>query len=208
MRIILASASPRRKSLLEQIGWDFTVRVSTVEEMVTSTVPEEVVMELSRQKALDVFTSLREAQEGRRGEPIDSPEESREDYLVIGADTIVAHDGKILGKPSDKAEAKEMLSLLQGGSHHVYTGVTLCFHSDKGDQTVSFYEATGVSFYSMTEEEIDSYVAGGEPMDKAGAYGIQGEGARYIRKIEGDYNNVVGLPVGRLYQEVRKCGML
>lgn len=217
MKIILASASPRRSSLLKQIGWNFTVRVSAVEEKVTGNAPEQVVMELSRQKAADVFHCLKEAAEGCTEEAEDYTEEAEgcteeaagmqedtEDFLVIGADTIVALEDKILGKPSDEAEAKYMLSLLQAGSHTVYTGVTLCLHTGDEDKTVTFYEATRVFFYPMTEAEIDGYVAGGEPMDKAGAYGIQGEGARYIRKIEGDYNNVVGLPVGRLYQEVQK----
>lgn len=188
MDIVLASSSPRRRELLHQIGWEFRICVSQVEEKITKKIPWEVVEELSRQKAEEVFNRQSAAQ------PL----------LVIGADTIVACDGRILGKPGDRADAIAMLKMLQNRSHHVYTGVTLYYRDGGG--TVSsrtFHEETLVSFYPMTEEEILSYVDSGEPMDKAGAYGIQGLCARYISGIQGDYNNVVGLPVGRLYQEVR-----
>ena len=184
MKIILASASPRRKELLQQIGWDFQIQVSDVEEKITKKIPHEIVEELSYQKAIHV-----------RGQ-ISNQEE---DIWIIGADTIVACGEHILGKPKNKEDAEEMLRILQSASHYVYTGVTLCYGKD---ETHSFYEATKVSFYPMSDKEIEEYIATGEPMDKAGAYGIQGFGAKYIRKIEGDYNNVVGLPVGRLYQEI------
>ena len=123
-----------------------------------------------------------------------------ENWLVIGADTIVVYDGKILGKPKDEADAIRMLRMLQGQTHSVYTGVTLL---EEGKQT-TFAEETKVSMYPMTEEEIAWYVSTKEPMDKAGAYGIQGLCARFVEKIQGDYNNVVGLPVGRIYQKLKK----
>ena len=187
MKIILASASPRRKELLAQIGIPFQVVVSHVEEVITQTEPGKVVEELSLQKA----SAVAELMKG-----------SDEELLVIGADTVVACDGQILGKPADEEEAVAMLRSLSGRSHEVFTGVTL-LHLLPGGKVESkvFHERTAVTFCEMSEEEISGYVASGDPMDKAGAYGIQGFCARYIRGIEGDYNNVVGLPVGRLYQE-------
>ena len=188
MRIMLASASPRRKELLHQIGWDFEVCVSQVEETITKTLPAEVVEELSGQKAQAVFAQVCGDSDA---------------VLVIGADTVVACDGEILGKPADREDAVRMLRMLQGRSHQVYTGVTVCCRLAAGQVvTKTFHEETEVKFYPMTEEEIRAYVDTKDPMDKAGAYGIQGVCARYISGIRGDYNNVVGLPVGRLYQEV------
>ncbi len=190
MKIILASASPRRRELLGQIGIGFEVRISNVEERVTTVEPAAVVEELSRQKAEAVYASL---------------EADAEDMLVVGADTVVALEGQILGKPSDPEQAAEMLRRLAGNIHGVYTGVTLLYRSGSGMvQRRVFHESTKVEFFPMTEEEIRRYVQSGECMDKAGAYGIQGLFARYVKKIEGDYNNVVGLPVGRLYQEAKE----
>lgn len=189
MRILLASASPRRKELLEQIGLSFEVVVSHVEEVITETEPGKVVEQLSAQKA--------EAVAGSLGEP--------EETLVIGADTVVAAENTILGKPADAAKAAEMLRLLAGRTHAVYTGVTLILRGASGEtERKTFHERTDVSFYPMEEAEIRQYVATGDCMDKAGAYGIQGFCARYISGINGDYNNVVGLPVGRLYQEIKE----
>lgn len=186
MKIILASASPRRRELLTQIGIPFEVIVSNAEENITTSVPAQLVEQLSLQKAEAVLKTLDEA----------------EDVLVIGADTVVAADGKILGKPGTEEKAKEMLRLLSGKAHQVYTGVTLYRRTAGGElQTRTFHEETEVLFCEMTEAEIEEYVATGDCMDKAGAYGIQGFCARYIAGIRGDYNNVVGLPVGRLYQE-------
>lgn len=200
MKTILASASPRRRELLGQIGIGFEVRVSNVEETVTAVEPGEVVEELSRQKAEAVFASLAEAE----GVP-ETLEESEEAVLVVGADTVVALEGRILGKPSGPEHAAEMLRRLAGNIHEVYTGVTLLYRSVSGTvQRKVFHERTKVEFFPMTEEEIQCYVRSGECMDKAGAYGIQGYFARYVRRIEGDYNNVVGLPVGRLYQEAKE----
>ena len=130
-----------------------------------------------------------------------------QEILVIGADTVVAYDGQILGKPKDEEDAGRMLSLLSGNTHSVYTGITLVF-IDKSGRTgeYCFFEKTDVTMYPMDEDEINRYIATGEPMDKAGSYGIQGRCAIYIKQIEGDYNNVVGLPVARLYQELRRVG--
>ncbi len=185
MRIILASASPRRKELLSQLGMDFEVLVSDVEEVITETEPNRVVEELSMQKAEAVF---------RRTEG---------DVMVIGADTVVAMEGAILGKPRDEKHAIEMLRLLQAKEHCVYTGVTLYVRKGDNEFRNTFSECTYVKFYPMTDGEIKWYVETKEPMDKAGAYGIQGMGARFVEKISGDYNNVVGLPIARLYQEIK-----
>lgn len=192
MRIILASASPRRRELLEQIGLDFEVVTSHVVEQISSVRPDDAVEELSRQKAEAVFCQETEAAEGG--------------LLVIGADTVVALDGVILGKPVDGGDAFRMLERLQGREHEVYTGVTLLYKAAGASERKAkcFHERTRVYFYPMTKAEISEYVHTGDPLDKAGAYGIQGFCARYISRIEGDYNNVVGLPVGRLYQEIRE----
>lgn len=192
--IILASASPRRSELLKQIGLPFRVCVSDCEEKISETFPERVVCELSGLKARDVWKKQEEAETKK--------------LVVIGADTVVAYGDRILGKPSGKAEAAEMLTLLAGNTHQVYTGVTFCYQEDGAKKEHTFYEMTKVSLYPMSKEEIDHYIATGEPMDKAGAYGIQGLFASYVKEICGDYNNVVGLPVGRLYQELKERGFL
>ena len=191
-KIILASASPRRKELLAQIGMTYTVMPSDAEEKGESGTPEKMVKELSGQKARDIFKKL-------------SGKEQRE-ALVIGADTVVSLDGQIMGKPRDKETAVRMLAALQGRAHQVYTGVTLLWQQEEtGEvQEVSFFEETDVTMFPMSEAEICEYVDTGEPMDKAGAYGIQGKCAAFIKGISGDYNNVVGLPIGRLYQEIKK----
>lgn len=208
MKIYLASASPRRRELLAQIGLQFEVKVSNVQEKVTASDPEKVVEELSEQKARAVFEELAAGTEsGRAGR--DDPETDNqvggEALLVIGADTVVAADGRILGKPADREAAVEMLELLSGRTHEVFTGVTLICRNACGQVfRKTFHERTEVSFYAMTGREIEDYAATGDCMDKAGAYGIQGLCARYIREIKGDYNNVVGLPAGRLYQEAKE----
>lgn len=132
---------------------------------------------------------------------------SEEEILVIGADTLVSVDGQILGKPADAKNAAEMLRRLSGRRHQVYTGVTLYHHSRGRTRRHTFHECTQVQFYPMTEEEISWYISTGEPMDKAGGYGIQGLGSRFVKAIEGDYSNVVGLPVARLYQELKTMGI-
>ncbi len=220
MRVILASASPRRRELLAQIGIPFEVQVSHVEERSTASTGEKLVEELSGQKARTVLQMvlgekvfreeivLDEDGLASRGDPVPGggrPAAGRESLLVIGADTVVSVGGRILGKPKDATDAAGMLALLAGGSHQVCTGVTLLYCGRDGQTRQKvFHETTRVDFYPMSEREIAEYVATGDPLDKAGAYGIQGLCARYIRGIEGDYNNVVGLPVGRLYQEARE----
>ena len=186
IKLVLASASPRRKELLSQIGIVPEIVPSTIEEVITSSVPEEVVRELSLQKARDVA--------GRQGCKT----------CVIGADTVVAADGKILGKPASHEDAYRMISMLEGRTHQVYTGVTLIYCGQNGSTVRTFVEKTDVSVYPMSEQEIKRYADDEEPMDKAGAYGIQGKFAAFIKGIDGDYNNVVGLPVGRVYQELKQ----
>ena len=214
VRLVLASASPRRRELLSQIGLEFTVMPSTKEENAKTTEAGALVQELSRQKAVDIWEQL----SGDQGQNPDADQEQiseetqepnlngkrQPELLVIGADTVVCCGGKILGKPHDREAAVEMLTALQGRSHEVYTGVTLYSQSE----TVTFFECTQVEFYPMTEAEISDYIDSKEPMDKAGAYGIQGLGARFVKGIRGDYNNVVGLPVGRLYQELKSHGWM
>ena len=214
VRLVLASASPRRRELLSQIGLEFTVMPSTKEENAKTTEAGALEQELSRQKAVDIWE---QHSGGQRQNPDEDQEQISEEtqepnlngkrqpeLLVIGADTVVCCEGKILGKPHSREAAAEMLTALQGRSHEVYTGVTLYSQSE----TVTFFECTQVEFYPMTEVEISEYIVSKEPMDKAGAYGIQGLGARFVKGIRGDYNNVVGLPVGRLYQELKSHGWM
>ncbi len=189
-KIILASGSPRRAELLRQIGWEFEARPGSWEEETQALLPEDQVMELAFHKAM-------EAAEG-----ID------EDTIVIGADTMVYYWNAAMGKPKTKEEASAMLRTLQGNVHQVYTGVTWIWKEDGELCHRSFYEKTDVTICPMQEWEIEEYVNSGDPMDKAGAYGIQGSFARYVQGILGDYNNVVGLPVGRLYQELKKEGFV
>lgn len=188
-KIILASASPRRRELLEQGGIPFTVIPSQAEEKITTEQPGQAVEELSYLKCSDIY------------------EKSLGDVLVIGADTVVASEGKILGKPSSQKDAVKMLQSLQGREHEVYTGVTIMAREGNENRKKTFHEKTKVVFYPMSDEEIRSYVNTGEPMDKAGAYGIQGKSAVFIMEISGDYNNVVGLPLARLYQELKNMGI-
>ena len=188
-KIILASASPRRSELLAQISLEFTVMPSDVEENPKSTLPQDIVIELSKEKARDVWGKIGQNNTG--------------DSLVISADTVVSIEGEILGKPRDEEDAARMLGLLSGKEHQVYTGVTLIWIDGEGKQEeYSFYVCTGVLMYRMTKAEILEYVLSGEPMDKAGAYAVQGKAAAFIKSIRGEYSNVVGLPTGRLYQEM------
>ena len=198
-QLILGSASPRRRELLQQIGLEFTVITSDCEEKVTSNIPAEVVQELSLIKAMDVFSKV-----GTGGYSA----MKKEDVLVIGADTIVAFDGQILGKPQNTENAISMLNYLQGNTHQVYTSVSFVWEVNGQICTHTFYESTDVEVLPMTEEEIAYYVGLNTCMDKAGAYGIQNEFACYVKGIKGDYNSVVGLPVGRLYQELKQLSLL
>ena len=187
LKIVLASQSPRRKKLLNQLGIAFEILPSSVEEIITSNDPIEIVTDLSLQKAEDVAATLSNS-------------------LVIGADTIVVQSGAILGKPTTEQEAFTMLNNLSGTSHSVYTGVSFVVTdaSKKVKSTHSFYEETKVWFSSLSEHEILSYIATGSPMDKAGSYGIQDDwGSVFVERIEGDYYNVVGLPLNRFYREIK-----
>ncbi len=190
MNIILASASPRRRELLEQIGLSFAVIPAQAEELITKEKPWDIVAELAGRKADEIYRTVNE-----------------KNCLIIGADTVVSYEGRILGKPKDEEGAREMLSMLSGQTHEVYTGVALLFCKDGNLTCRSLYEKTEVTMYSISSGEIDAYIRSKEPMDKAGAYGIQGLAAKFVRTIDGDYNNVVGLPVARIYQEMKKLGI-
>lgn len=196
--IILASGSPRRKELLGQMNLSFEILSSDADETPTKTIASEIVEELSLRKAEDVYNKLIENER-----LIDT-----EDNLIVAADTLVFYGNERLGKPGNRDNAVKMLNLLQGNTHQVFTGVTLILVSNKTVKKVSFHEKTDVTFYPMTEHEIDEYVMTGEPMDKAGAYAIQGYCAKYIQSINGEYSNVVGLPVARLYHEMVKIGFI
>lgn len=180
-RLVLASASPRRRELMSLAGFDFEVITADVDEVLDHSLsPCELVMSLSFQKASAVA-------------------ELKPDATVIGADTVVVLGGKVLGKPKSEADAVQMLQSLSGNTHEVYTGVCII----KGDRVHKFFECTKVTFWPLEDELIAEYVASKEPMDKAGAYGIQGKGCVLVKGIEGDYFNVVGFPVSRFCREIK-----
>ncbi len=182
--LVLASQSPRRRQLLERLGVPFSVHPSDTEEIVPpGTPPAEAVRRLAREKAEAVAPAFPTS-------------------LTLGADTIVVLDGDVLGKPTDDDHAAEMLGRLSGRSHTVFTGIALV-HPSQG-RSVSAYEATEVTFAPLSTDEIDAYVRTGSPRDKAGGYGIQDDaGALFVEGVRGDYYNVVGLPLHRLYQTLR-----
>ena len=184
-RIVLASGSPRRQELLQRIGIrDFTIRVPQVEEWYPDGLtPEEIVCYISREKSQAV--------------------PSDEEEIVITADTMVFLDDQRLGKPQDEADALRMLTALQGRRHTVCTGVTV----RQGDRVLTESEATGVVFRPAEESELRAYIATGEPMDKAGSYGVQGKGALLVERLEGDFFNVMGLPVLRLSRMLAQFGI-
>lgn len=188
MNLILASGSPRRKELLERVGYKFTVKTADIDETLQPCLsPREQVLRLSRLKAEAVYRSL----SGRR------------DTVVLAADTVVLLEDKILGKPDTPAAAAEMLLALSGRSHLVLTGITVL--GPEGME--SHCEGTEVWFRPLSGREIGAYVATGEPMDKAGAYGIQGRAALFIRRLSGDYYNVVGLPLCAASEMLRRAGI-
>ena len=187
MKYILASASPRRKELLSRLHIPFEIEVSNADETITQTDPADIVKELSKIKAEGVFSN-----------------HTDESITVIGADTIVVYRDEILGKPEDEEDAFAMLSMLADRTHQVFTGVTIISRKEGKKKTVQFYEKTSVTFYPVDAFDLKDYIATKDPMDKAGAYGIQGDFSIHIKKIDGDYNNVVGLPIARLYQELKK----
>lgn len=188
MRLILASSSPRRRDILRQVGFDFEVMVPAVDESGISGTPEETVKQLARLKAKAVLDTVRDP-----------------DCLMLSADTVVSIDGLILNKPVDEQDAFRMLSLLSGREHEVCTGVCLARSAASGEFCPQVEAVkTLVSFLPMTESQIWSYIRTGEPMDKAGAYGIQGRGALFVDRINGDYYNVVGLPVSHVARMIEK----
>ena len=196
-KIVLASASPRRKELMELAGFDFEIWPSDKDEVITEKVPERVCTQLSKMKALDVASQIRTY---NANHPDITTEQ---DILVIGADTIVAIGNTILGKPVDEEEAKSMLGSLSGNTHSVFTGVTFVFMSRDGRVgEYTFSDETKVMFYELSEAEIAEYVATGDPLDKAGAYGIQTKSAMFVKGIEGDFYNVMGLPIAKLVHEL------
>ncbi|WP_271716125.1 Maf family protein [Anaeromicropila herbilytica] len=192
--IILASSSPRRREILEQVGVSFEIVPSDKEEIITKTKPYDIVKDLASMKANDVLLKVSKPS------------------IIIGADTIVAHNDRIMGKPKDELDAKHMIQELQNDTHEVYTGVSIIL-SDYNDENIliskelNFYEKTSVSVTAISEDEIDAYVASKEPLDKAGAYAIQGRFATFISKIEGDYFNVVGLPIAKIYEALKREGI-
>lgn len=186
MNLILASASPRRRELLAQMGLTFQVRAADIDEhMDRSLPPGQLVETISAEKARA------------------AAETAGPDSLILAADTVVAWNGRVLGKPEDEAQAAEMLALLSGRTHQVYTGFTL----RRGEQIETRSQMTQVTFRPLTQAEIAAYVATGEPMDKAGAYGIQGLGSLLVESIQGDYFNVMGLPVCLLGQTLAHFGV-
>lgn len=188
--IILASASPRRREILTMLSVDYTVESSDVDETIEVKEPGEMVSELAKRKANAVLLS------------------HPEDCVVIGSDTIVWKDDAVLGKPADREEAVRMLQNLSGDINTVYTGVCIMIRRDGQVIEDAFYEAADVCFAPMSEEEIRWYVGTGEPMDKAGAYAVQGLGGRFIREIRGDFYTVMGLPMCRLYEKLCELHVL
>ncbi|MBB5337459.1 Maf family protein [Pectinatus brassicae] len=180
--IILASASPRRKELLEQIGCTFNCETSNAEEVKTG-IPQEVVMANALIKAKDIAAK-------------------HKDTLVIGADTVVALDDAVYGKPKDTEDAFSMLKTLSGKRHFVYTGLALVYN----DKVWQDFAVTQVDMADMSDVEIKAYIKTGEPMDKAGSYAVQGKIAIFIKALSGSYSNVVGLPLHKLYQLAQKAG--
>ena len=187
-KIILASASPRRRELLAQAGYEFEIQVSHKEETYTSATPDEIVKELALLKAKDI-----------------AEQNDAKSMIVIGADTVVAHKGAILGKPKSKDDAFDMIKGFQGDKHQVYTGVAILDYDADGKETVVNHAVkTDVYVNPMTDEEIWNYIESDNVMDKAGSYGIQSGFAVYIEKIEGDYFNVVGLPISYIYEQLKQ----
>ncbi len=181
-KIILASNSPRRKELMKYLGVDFEINASDIEEIINPSLEhEDLVMDLSFQKAYAIF-------------------KDNKDSIVLGFDTLVIVDDFVLGKPKDKEEAKVFLNILSNRSHLVFTGCTIL---SKG-YSKSFVGKASVEFFELTDKEISDYIDTLEPMDKAGAYGIQGHAAKFIKGINGDYFSIIGFPISKVYQELKK----
>ena len=193
MNYILASQSPRRRELLGKLGISFEIQPAVGEEVVCGENPKEIVTNLAAAKAKEVFLDHAGIMKDR---------------VVIGADTVVVCDDEILGKPKDREEMAQMIRRLQGRSHEVYTGVALYYDTSEGTGCHHFAECTKVHFYPMSEEEIRLYADRSDGLDKAGGYGIQSDASIYVKGIDGDYNNVVGLPIARLYHEMKALQLI
>ena len=189
IKLILASCSPRRRELIKLLGFPYECVSVDTDEHAAAKEPGAAVCEISAQKAEAVFSEMGLG----AGE------------VIIGADTVVVYGNRILGKPADEEDARQTLRLLSGQTHSVYTGITLIYRSEKDGQIMrkSFAEETEVHFLPLSDSEINAYLATGEYTDKAGSYAIQGVFSVHISGISGDYNNVVGFPVSRLYTELR-----
>lgn len=198
-RIILATESPRRKEIMKQMGLCFETVPSLVKEDIKEENPSKLVEALASLKAGEVALRLRNEQD---------------DLIIIGADTIVYHNGKVLGKPKDRDDAVRMLKDISGDVHDVYTGVSIIIRRnnnggkwDEEDERIVFNVKTRVAVQPLTLDEIDDYVDSGEPFDKAGAYAIQGRFGIYIKEIYGDYYNIVGFPIAKIYEELKARGI-
>ncbi|MCR4589215.1 MAG: Maf family protein [Lachnospiraceae bacterium] len=190
--LVLASASPRRRELLKKADIPFTVMPADIEEVSVAGEPADMAEEISSYKAEYVAEKL-------------IREKKQDSFVILSADTIVTVDGKVLGKPKDEEDAFNVLKTLQGREHEVYTGVTIAVkHPGKNVHYKQFHEKTRVKIYPVSDEQIRDYISTGEPLDKAGSYAIQGSFAKYIKSIKGDYSNVVGLPVGRVFKELKQ----
>lgn len=192
--IILASASPRRSEIMKTMGISFEVIVSNEKEIITEKEPGKIVQELASLKAGNIAEKLEEMQKSR-------------DDIIIGADTMVFYNGQALGKPKNKEDAYHMLQMLSGHEHEVYTGVCIIIRKEGKKKQISFPVCTRVYVQNLSREEIEDYIETGEPMDKAGAYGIQGEFGIHINSIDGDYYNVMGLPIAQIYQTLLENGI-
>lgn len=197
-RIILASESPRRKEIMEQMDITYETMPSNVKEEAEENSPEKLVEALAIVKARDVVNRLRSV---------------KEDLIIIGADTMVFHQGNALGKPKDREDAIKMLNALSNDTHEVYTGVCIIIrrHSQDNDNVlddqIAFSVCTQVVVQPLTSEQVEDYVDSGEPLDKAGAYAIQGKFGIYIKEIHGDYYNVVGFPIAKIYEKLLTYGI-
>ena len=210
--IILASASPRRKEIMEQMGIPYQVIVADVEETVSETEPSRMVQALASLKTEAVLSKYMMhngsygGNKDNKGNKADNVNAGQENFIIIGADTMVFYDGHALGKPRDEADAFRMLRMLSGNSHEVISGVSIIIN-DSRQQRLSFAVSTKVMMQNLTDEQIKDYIATGEPVDKAGAYAIQGKFGLYIREIRGDYYNVVGFPISRIYEVLLDLGI-
>ncbi|MCL2564853.1 MAG: Maf family protein [Defluviitaleaceae bacterium] len=187
-KLILASVSKRRQEILKNTGYEFDIIVPDVDEdSLGELAPSKLVVELAKLKACEVISK------------------APKDAVILAADTVVFFKGTVLGKPKDKTHAQSMLEALSGNMHHVYTGVCICDRANNNE--ISFCEKAAVHMSPMKKEEIDAYIETGQPMDKAGSYGIQGPGGLFVSGIEGDFFAVCGLPVNRVYNALKDMGI-